>query len=216
MNTLVINFKTYKEGTGKAALELAKKIASAAKNFDSEVILCVQPTDIRMIAKAVRLPVFCQHMDAITYGKNTGRILPEAIQEAGASGVLINHSEWPLDPEEIEDTVIVAKKLKLKTIVCCQDIEEIEQVVDTKPTFIAIEPPELIGGEISVSEASPELIDDAVHKVGKNLLVGAGIKNKKDAQVAKEAGAAGILVASHIVKAKNPENIIKEILEGMF
>ncbi|MBW3013663.1 triose-phosphate isomerase [Candidatus Woesearchaeota archaeon] len=216
MNTLVINFKTYKQGTGKVALVLAKKIENIAKKFDSEVILCVQPTDIQMIAKTVTLPVFCQHMDAITYGKNTGRILPEAIKEAGASGVLVNHSECPLDPEEIEDTVIVAKKLKLKTIVCCQEIEEIEQIIDTKPTFIAIEPPELIGRETSVSEENPELIDAAVHKVGKNLLVGAGIKNKEDVQIAKEAGAAGVLVASHIVQSKAPEKVIKELLEGMF
>ncbi|MCK4670663.1 MAG: triosephosphate isomerase [Nanoarchaeota archaeon] len=216
MNVLVVNFKAYKQGTGKAAVELAKKIQESAKKFNVEIILCVQPTDISSVAKAVRLPVFSQHIDAISYGAHTGHILPEAVKTAGASGVLINHSEHTLDPDEIEDTVMVAKKLKLKTIVCCQEIGEIEQIIDTKPTYIAIEPPELIGEEVSVSEAEPELIDDAVHCVGKNLLVGAGIKDKEDAQIAKEAGAAGILVSSHIVKAKNPTKVLKEIIEGMF
>lgn len=215
MNILVVNFKTYEGGTGKAALALAKKIEDAAKKFDAEVILCVQPADIRMIGKAVKLPVYCQHIDAISYGKHTGHILPESVKEAGASGVLINHSECCLDPDEVEDTVMVAKKLRLKTIVCCKEVDEIEQVIDTEPSYIAIEPPQLIGGEKSVCQEDPDLIDEAVHKAGKNLLVGAGIKSREDVQVARGAGAAGVMAASHIVKARNPGKVVKELLEAM-
>ena len=47
------------------------------------------------------------------------------------------------------------------------------------------------------------------------MLCGAGIKTAIDAAKAIELGAKGILVASGIVCAKNPEKAIKELLDGM-
>ena len=87
-----------------------------------------------------------------------------------------------------------------------------------KPDFIAVEPPDLIGGDVSVSTAKPELISDsvkAVHAVASiPVITGAGIKNSADARKALELGTEGVFVASGIVKAQNPEKAIDELLEG--
>jgi triosephosphate isomerase len=46
------------------------------------------------------------------------------------------------------------------------------------------------------------------------VLCGAGVKNGEDVRKAKELGAKGILVASGVVKAENPEEAIRDLLEG--
>ena len=89
------------------------------------------------------------------------------------------------------------------------------------PTFIAIEPPELIGtGKSNFYREDQHLITNAVQAVksAKNstkLLCGAGIVSGQDVSKAKELGSKGILVASGIVKAKNWEKIISEFCKGL-
>jgi len=87
---VVINFKTYK--SGKDALKLAKAI----EKVDPKIILGTQPTDITLITKAVKNPIYVQHVDFQEPGRNTGYILPEAVKAAGARGVFLNHSEHRL------------------------------------------------------------------------------------------------------------------------
>ena len=50
-------------------------------------------------------------------------------------------------------------------------------------------------------------------KINSNVapLCGAGITNSGDVQKALELGTKGILVASGVVKAKNPEKILEEM-----
>ena len=83
------------------------------------------------------------------------------------------------------------------------------------PDFIAVEPAELIGGDISISSAQPGLITKSVNAAGKvPLLIGAGIKNSKDVEIGIGLGAKGILVASGIVKDKNIDEAILDLLQG--
>ena len=83
---LVINTKTYKEGTGKNALKFLKNLAGTG------VIVCLQPGDVHLSSKT-KLEIWAQHVDPVVYGSHTGWILPENMKENGAKGVLINHSE---------------------------------------------------------------------------------------------------------------------------
>ena len=108
---LLINLKTYPQGTGDDALRLA----NIARNFsreDLDIILSVQPTDLARVSQLVR--TFSQHIDPVEYGSNTGWILPEAVKKAGASGTLINHSERRLPLEDVEKRVRRAKQLALQ------------------------------------------------------------------------------------------------------
>ncbi|MFW5746967.1 MAG: triose-phosphate isomerase, partial [Nanoarchaeota archaeon] len=90
---ILVNFKTYETGTGDHALRIAKLCEEVANETGVSIAIAVQPTDLRMIAEAVQIPVFAQHVDGISFGSNTGHILPHAIKQAGASGTLLNHSE---------------------------------------------------------------------------------------------------------------------------
>jgi triosephosphate isomerase len=220
MGVLIINFKTYPQGTGETAVDLAKIAEKVANETGKEIILAVDAVDLEDVSKAVKIPVFAQHIDAVEFGSHTGSIVPEVVKEAGATGTLINHSEKKLDKETIKKTVERAKQIGLRICICAQTPDEAAELSDFKPEFVAYEPPELIGGEISVSNAKPEVIKEAVDKVKtKNpevkVLAGAGVKDVNDVKIAAELGTEGVLAASHIVKAKDPEQIIKEIANAL-
>ncbi len=213
---LVINFKTYAQATGRRALELAKVAEKVAKDLNVEIIVAVQPVDIRLVAENVEIPVYAQHVDPIKPGAHTGHILPEAVKEAGAKGTLLNHSENRLRLDIINEAIQRAKEVGLDTIVCADKPETSAAVAVLKPTAIAIEPPELIGTGISVSKAKPEVITNTVNIIRKidesiPILTGAGITFKDDVEKALNLGTQGVLVASAIVKAKSWEEKIKEL-----
>nr|HEC21062.1 triose-phosphate isomerase [Candidatus Peregrinibacteria bacterium] len=175
---IVVNFKTYEGATGEKALELARIHQKVAAESSVEIIICVQPTDIFRISQEVKISVFAQHIDPQGYGSNTGFITPEAAKLAGASGTLLNHSEHLLlDESVLEESIKRAREeIGLKTIVCTATVEKGAQIEqDFHPDFIAVEPPELIGGDVSVSTANPEIIEKAVNLIGGDkVLVGAG------------------------------------------
>jgi triosephosphate isomerase len=83
-----------------------------------------------------------------------------------------------------------------------------------------VEPPELIGGDISVTTADPGIVSGtvtAVKALNKNvkILCGAGVKNGKDVRMAIELGADGVLLASGVVKAADKESVIRDLALGV-
>ena len=213
---LLINFKTYEEGTGDRGLKMAKMIEKVAAESGARIAIAVQIAEIQRIASEVSIPVYSQHMDGIHFGANTGWILPETIKSAGAAGVVLNHAEHQMEPQKLREAIDRAKELRLKTVVCANTPEMAKQLAKFSPDYIAVEPPELIGGTISVSTAKPEVITNSLKVVGKiPLLVGAGVKTKEDVRKGMQLGASGIFVASAIMKALNPEKIVKELADGL-
>ncbi|PTD94832.1 triose-phosphate isomerase [archaeon SCG-AAA382B04] len=207
---LIINFKTYKQATGQKAIKIAKK----ADKIDSEVdiILCPQPTNIKEIYTKTDLNIYSQHIDPIKPGSNTGHILPLSIKKAGATGTLLNHSEKNMTLKKIENANQLAKKHGLKTVICANNIKTIKAASNLNPDYVAIEPPELIGGDVSVTSADPQIITEAVEVSEVPVLCGAGVSNNEDFQKALELGAKGVLVASAITKSKKPKKAIKKII----
>jgi triosephosphate isomerase len=211
----IINFKTYPQGTGKEAVRLAKICASVAAQFsDVSVVLAVQPADLYAVTSAVTIPVIAQHIDAITHGSHTGHILLESVVANGARGSLINHSERRLSAKEIMVAVKRLKENHLLSVLCVKNTAEAKKYASLKPDFIAVEPSKLIGGTVSVCEANPGLISRSVKAVNSPILVGAGIHDTEDVHVAIKLGAHGILVASDVLKAKNPRKELRELLKG--
>jgi len=186
---ILINFKTYKEGTGKNALKLAKIIDDISKNYDAEFIIAVQATDIKQIKDNVSIKVFAQNFELAEQGKFTGHITAEAAKEAGATGTLINHSEYQLETGVIKNIIEKCKSLDLTSVVCANDVPKAAEISEFRPDYIAVEPPELIGGKISVAEAKPEVIENAVNAIKTNVLVGAGINKAEDLRVSLQLGA---------------------------
>ncbi len=217
---IIINFKTYKEATGDNALKLAKACENAAAKEGVSIAAAVQACDICRVAEGVSIPVLAQHVDSISFGRNTGFILPECVKDAGAKGTLLNHSEHKLEHGVLESSVKVAKECGLAVVACATDSEDAKRISAMGPDFIAVEPPELIGGEVSVSDARPEIISDSVRAVKEinpniRVLCGAGIKNREDVKKAVELGAEGVLVASGVVVCEDHEKAVVELARGL-
>ena len=147
-------------------------------------------------------------------------MVPDIAKKSKINGSIINHSEHRITEKEIKNLLRRMKKLKLKSILCVKNINEVKKYAKLNPTYIAIEPPELIGTGRAISTEKPQLITKAVDAVrsAKNstkLLCGAGIISGNDVKRAKELGSKGILVASGIIKAKNWEKIISEFSRAL-
>ncbi|MBI2464313.1 triose-phosphate isomerase [Candidatus Peregrinibacteria bacterium] len=213
---IVTNFKAYDGASGEKALELALIHEKVAKETGVNIAIAVQALDLWNIASRVSIPVFAQHVDPVQYGAFTGSVVPEAVKVAGAFGTLLNHSEKRLSFDMLRLSIERANQAGLFVIVCAATPEEGSNFLSYQPDFIAVEPPELIGGDVSVSSAQPHIITKAVELVGENrLLVGAGVKNAQDVRIAVELGASGVLLASGVTKAKNPEFVLQDLVSGL-
>lgn len=217
---IVINFKTYESAIGQKAVELAKKCETVAKETGVEIAVAVTAPDIYRVSQAVSIPVLAEHTDPNGFGSHTGTIVPEDIKEAGAIGTILNHAERQIPKEIIKETVLRCKELGLMTIVCAKDAENSAELSELSPDAIAMEPPELIGGDISVTTADPTSITDTIREVnhlGKCgiVLVGAGVKNGEDIRKSIELGAKGVLLASGVTKAADPEAVLRDLAGGL-
>jgi len=202
----IVNFKTYKQG--KDVLKFAKKIDSVDKN----IIVGLQAPDIEEVAKKTKLKVYAQHVDSGFPGRNTGFILPESVKADGADGTFLNHSEHRLKFDILKRTIKRCKQIGLKTAVFAGSLEEAKKIEKLHPHILIIEPPELVGGKISVSSAKPELIKKISKSLNMRFLVGAGIHSRKDVEIAMKLGASGIAVSSYVMKARNPIKELNELI----
>lgn len=217
---IVLNVKTYTEATGINAVILARLIEKISNETDISMAIAVQASDITNCAKDVSIPIYAQHIDPIKPGSNTGWILPEAIKAAGARGTLINHSEHRLKLADIDTCISRAKDIGLDALICTNNVSTSKAVSTFSPMMIAVEPPELIGGDISVTTADPEIVSNTVKEVKTinktvKVLCGAGVKNGKDVAKAIELGADGVLLASGVVKAKDKEGVLRDLISDL-
>jgi triosephosphate isomerase (TIM) len=213
---IIVNLKTYEQAYDTNAAAIAQACQKVAADTGIRIVVCPQAVDIRL-AKAARAEVFAQHTDTVGFGKHTGWVNPEALKAAGISGTLINHSEHQLSTEAIEATIRRCRELGLTSVVCAATVEKAQQILRLEPDYIAIEPPELIGSDISVSTGRPELIKDSVQALTTSktkVLVGAGVRTEEDVRVAVRYGAAGILSASEISKSPDPEASLRIFAAG--
>ena len=216
---IVLNVKTYAEAVGEKTIEIAKQMEQIGAETGVNMAISVQATDLSACAKAVDIPVYAEHIDPVKPGSHTGWTLPEAVKDAGAVGTLINHSEHRLTLADIDACLIRAKEVSLDQIICSNNIATSKAIAALGPQFVAVEPPELIGGDISVTSADPGIVSgsvEAVKEVNKNVhvLCGAGVKNGKDVQKAIELGAKGVLLASGVVKATDKVAVLRDLASG--
>ncbi len=216
---MIVNFKTYLEAAGRRAVELAKQAEKVSKETGAYIVVAPQCADICRVAEAVEIPVFAQHIDPINPGSHTGQILADAVKEAGAVGTLINHSERQMKLADIDAVVKMAAEKDLVSCVCTSNPPISAAVAYLHPDIISIEPPELIGSGVAVSKAKPEEVSNTIRLVRKVnsealLLCGAGISHGEDVAVALKLKTQGVLVASAIVKAKDPYKILREFADA--
>ncbi|PJA56042.1 triose-phosphate isomerase, partial [Candidatus Roizmanbacteria bacterium CG_4_9_14_3_um_filter_33_18] len=106
---IILSLKTYKESTGEVAIKLLSCVKKISEETGVKIVPAVQPTDIYRVKKELGIEVWAQHMDPIEPGKNMGWLSPYALKEAGATGVVINHSEHKMSDDMVKKTLDKAK-----------------------------------------------------------------------------------------------------------
>tara|TARA_Y100001980_G_scaffold46345_1_gene30308 strand:- start:3569 stop:4246 length:678 start_codon:yes stop_codon:yes gene_type:complete len=217
---ICVNFKIHPKAYGKEAEKLSTIMAEVADEYGVRIVAAVSPFDLSTIVSNVDgIEVWSQHLDPIEEGSNTGSLQPKNAYYHGAKGTLLNHAEKNISLEQIEKTLNLIPNGMI-TCVCAENVEQAKKIAHFGPDLIAVEPPELIGGDISVTSADPEIIINTVKAVKSvnhevEVLTGAGIKNGFDVKKAIELGTVGVLLASGVTKAKNPRSVLIELCSSL-
>jgi triosephosphate isomerase len=214
-NPLIINLKNYNEISGDNSLKIAEEARNVLLSNHKDIIIAPPPSSIMALSKT-KVPIVSQHVDDAPLGATTGFTIPEIVKSHGAIGSIINHSEHKIEHSQISNLVKRLRELDMISIVCADDLEEVEALSQFSPDYLAIEPPELIGKGIAVSKANPSIITNSVQMVKSisptaKVLCGAGIVDKIDVQKALELGAEGVLISSGVVKSASWYNKILEL-----
>lgn len=220
MRTLIINFKNYREICGSGSLKLALAAERASRRSRSEIIVAPPAPMLATVTSEIRINVFSQTADSSVGEKTTGSLIPEAISGAGATGVILNHSEAMKTRKEIANLIPRLSLLKLKVCLCARSAREAASLAAFSPDYLAVEPRELIGSGIAISRAKPGLVTRTVAAARKagfegQILCGAGIVDGADVRRAAELGADGVLVSSGVVKARDWEAKIEELARSL-
>ena len=182
---IIVNLKKYV--TGRQAAKIIEICNRVSHEFDIRIVAAVQPEDLQ-------IGCWTQHF-----------YLPEI-------PTLLNHSDYPLT---LERRKAQGSGHKAEKCICTKSVEEGVDFAKLKPEWLAFEPPELIGNtEKSVASERPEEIQRLASSVQCSVLVGAGIHTAQDVRTALELGAKGVLVATAVVKAENPEEKLRELAEA--
>lgn len=199
------------------------EVATAARDVaeESGVRIAVSPQAAQIAAVAdTGAETWAQHVSANGHGSFTGSTLAHAVADAGAEGTLINHSENRRKLAEIDTAIKAAEEVGLETCVCANNPDQIAAAAALSPDSVAVEPPELIGGDVSVATADPDIVTDAVDAAGDvnsdvDVFCGAGISTGDDVTTAQELGASGILLASGVAKADDPRAALEDLVSGL-
>lgn len=213
---LIINCKNFPEALGARVLRLGQAAQAVTRELSVGVAIAPPSPFLAEVAARVQLPVLAQHVDPDPAGSTTGALVVEAIKEAGASGSLLNHSEHRIPTVQLGRTLARLHAVGLEAVVCARTPSEVRRLARFEPSFLAIEPPELIGSGIAVSRARPEIVSASVNAVRSltsvtRVLCGAGIVGREDVEAARRLGVDGLLVASSIVRAPDWAAKIREL-----
>jgi len=215
----VLNLKAYSGHLGHHAVRDAKLLEELGRETGVAVAIAPPVPDLARVATSVPIAVLAQHADSGSAGARTGFLPVEAIAASGARGSLVNHSEHPVSDADVAATVGELGARGLAAVVCAADVATAQRLARTRPPYLAVEPPELIGGDRAVSTARPEVVSgtvEAVRAVSPSTLVlcGAGVHDRRDVARALELGAEGVLVASAVTRAPDVAGAIRELLAG--
>ncbi|MFC4541979.1 triose-phosphate isomerase [Halosolutus amylolyticus] len=212
---VLVNLKTYPCDP----VAVAEAVRDVNDRTDARLAVAPQAAHIERVAET-GAETWAQHVDPIDYGSNTGHTLAESVAEAGAEGTLLNHSERRLKLADVDGAVRAARRADLETIVCANNPAQIGAAAALGPDAVAVEPPELIGTGTPVSQADPDIVEDAVAAAERvdddvSVLCGAGISTGEDVVSAGDLGAEGVLLASGVAKADDPQAALEDLVDPL-
>ncbi len=214
-----IGLKGYLYGAG--AVRLAREIDRLAGDLDVGVVFDPQAVDIAAVARETRhLLVFAQHLDPVTSGRGVGRMLPEAVREAGAVGAMLNHSERPMTLGDIGRSIERAREVGLATLVYADSPAQAAAVAMLGPDIVLAEPPELIATSRSAATEMRAFVERAVELVarvdpGIIVMCGAGVQTADDVTAMMGLGVGGTGSSSGILRSPDPVARATEMITAM-
>ena len=118
---------------------------------------------------------------------------------------------------DLEAAVKAAREARLESVVCTNNDPTTAAAAALGPDYVAVEPPELIGSGVSVCKADPGIIRRSVEAARRvnpqvKVLTGAGIQTGECVKIALDLGTTGVLLASSVVKAENPEKVLRDLV----
>lgn len=202
----LLNLKTYEGTYGADAASYAETVAEVVAETDARFAVAPQATDVRLVAETASLPVVAQAADAAEPGRETGGILPEAVAEAGADAVMMNHPERRDTLADVEAKVRRCEECGLDSIVCADSLDMGRAVLEYDPDCVVFENPADIASGNALARTRPELVEEFVAVVEERnprtkVLLGGGITTPEDVARSFELGADAAGAASAAVQA---------------
>ncbi|AZH25019.1 triose-phosphate isomerase [Haloplanus aerogenes] len=212
---VLVNLKAYPCDPVEVA-EAARDVADAS---GVRIAVAPQAAHLDRVA-ATGVETWAQHVAPVAHGSHTGHTLAEAVADAGAEGTLLNHSEHRLKLADIDGALDAADRAGLETVVCANNPDQVGAAAALGPDAVAVEPPELIGGDVSVSTADPGIVEGAVAAASAvdpdvDVYCGAGVSTGEDLAAAADLGAEGVLLASGVAKADDPRAALEDLVSGV-
>lgn len=201
---------------GDKVLEYALAADRAAEKYDIDVLFITPAVEIRRVAENTKhLIVLAPYMDTLRPGRGMADILPEALKDAGAQGVVINHCEKPMSLPQMKKTIDRARELDFLVFACADTLEEAKAIAQLHPDIINPEPSAIIGGGNGVSPM--DYVKDSIRVIKEiypDILVeqAAGITNGKQVYDFIMAGSEAAGAASGIMNAGDPIAMIDEMI----
>lgn len=137
--------------------------------------------------------VFAQGMDLEPLGDSMNRVTADALADAGATGVMLNHVSAPLPQDQLAVAVGLARAHGLLTIVCAGTEAEAMRFAALGPSSVLYEPPQLIGTVGSADRAWVSELTAAIHREHPGVLAmhAGGVASPSIAAQIMAAGADG-------------------------
>ena len=124
---------------GEDVLRLACAADAASEKTGIDIFFTCPYIDLRRVCENTKhVHVLAPHMDSLLPGRGIAEILPEAVADAGAAGVMLNHAEKRLKYTELERVMARAKELDLLTVVCADSMAEIRAVAMLGPSCSSV------------------------------------------------------------------------------
>lgn len=198
-------------------LDVAEAAEAAGRRHGVSVILTVPAALIAQVQAAVPgVHVFAQAMDDNEIGPSVGTVIAEALVDAGARGVMLNHDSHPLDRDALERAIVRARTNGLQTMVCAGSDDEVTALAGMSPTIVLYEPPDLIGRATRADRPWIGAIDERMRALAPDVLMmhAGGVSSPADVYDIMRAGAAGTGSTSGVLRAASPRDAVAEFIEA--
>ena len=211
-----VNYKVYPGTHGADGRAFAELIERVGRETGAEFVLTPQVPDIRLAATATDLTLTAPAVDAVEPGRGMGRLLPEALREAGAAGAVINHAENRDTLADVAAKIRRCREVGMDSLVCVDGVEMGRAVGAFEPSGMVFEKPADIASDRAITQTHPERVERFVATRDEvcpdtKVHVGGGVATAEDVRLAFEQGADATGAASAVSLADDPESLLRDI-----